>query len=66
MEIIQQQVFYIFIYCVYKFDILPDSKTNEQTLNESKTFIKLYLESLCPAGEMVGLKAAMASTEPYS
>ncbi len=29
-------------------------------------FVKLYLESLCPPGEMIGLKAAMASTEPYS
>ena len=28
--------------------------------------MSLYLNSLCPAGEMVGLKAAMASTEPYS
>ena len=33
---------------------------------DNNSLVNLYLNSLCPAGEMVGLKAAMASTEPYS
>lgn len=59
-------MFYIFVYCVYKFNILPDKDANDKTKLEADKMVKLYLESLCAPGEMIGLKAAMASTEPYS
>lgn len=54
------------MYCVYKFNILPDDNANNETKQEADKMVKLYLESLCAPGEMIGLKAAMASTEPYS
>lgn len=59
-------MFYLFVYCVYKFNILPDDNANNETKQEADKMVKLYLESLCAPGEMIGLKAAMASTEPYS
>lgn len=51
-------------------NLLEDNTKKLPLMDTSKkdnnSLINLYLNSLCPAGEMVGLKAAMASTEPYS